>query len=163
MNTFDVAKDIVFLCRKYKLDFNNTKVQKLLYLIFGFALVNNITPTESIGDVMSVINEEPRAWPYGPVFPTVYERYNEIINNVDDNNYKLSVSSDVTLTKIVEETVKQWGKNNATALSNWSHKDGSPWSVVVNQDGSGWNTIIPEGVIREYFELNVLNILDGNV
>jgi uncharacterized phage-associated protein len=62
MKTLEIAKDIVFLCNKNGYKFNNTKIQKLLYLFVGFCLINGI---EEIYD----IDENPKLWPYGPVFP----------------------------------------------------------------------------------------------
>ena len=46
MKTVDLAKDIVYLCRKNKIEFNNTKVQKLLYLFIGFSLMNDVEEAE---------------------------------------------------------------------------------------------------------------------
>ena len=66
--TLELAKDIVFLCKENKYQFNNTKIQKLLYLFVVFCLINNI-------DEIYDIDEKPKIWPYGPVFPKVHKRY----------------------------------------------------------------------------------------
>ncbi|QED23103.1 Panacea domain-containing protein [Candidatus Deianiraea vastatrix] len=166
MKTVDLAKDIIFLCKKYGHHESKTKIHKLIYLILGFALINNIQPTEKVKDIDdeeidSVIDELPKAWPYGPVFPKVDKNYNKIMST-DFNNYDLSVKNDPKLTKIVEETVRQWGKNTAGQLSDWSHEENSPWDVVVKQQGSGWNTPIPLPLVEEYFEKSVENILGEN-
>ena len=161
----DLAKDVVFLCRKYKHEFNNTKVQKLMYLFLGFALVNNVDlgdeEKEEDGFEVVIIDELPKAWPYGPVFPKVHKKYNEILKMGCDDKYQLSVT-DEKARNILEKTVEKWGQNSASKLSAWSHKEGSPWDVVVKQQGFSWNTPIPAGLIREYFEERVVNILQEN-
>ena len=76
MKSIDIAKDIVSLCKKNSHEFNNTKIQKLLYLFVGFCLINDVKEIYSI-------DEFPRLWPYGPVFPKVHKRYDSI-RNCDD-------------------------------------------------------------------------------
>lgn len=162
MKTIDLAKDIIYLCTKHNISFNNTKIQKLLYLFVGFALINDIEPRESVQneegeEEISIIDELPKAWPYGPVFPKVHKQYNEIRKIPE--NYSISIQ-DLATKEILEKTIQKWGVLSASRLSEWSHEEGSPWDVVVKQQGSGWNTIIPLGLIREYFENEIINVID---
>jgi uncharacterized phage-associated protein len=166
MKTIEIAKTIIFLCQEhYYYEISSTKVHKLLYLILGFSLMNDVTPTEYVQDVdgediKCVMNELPRAWPYGPAFPQVYKQYHEIIET-DFKSYTPFIGlNDKYFQKIITETVKQWGKNSASSLSKWSHEENSPWDFVVKHCGSGWDVVIPPYIIREYFELNIANIID---
>ena len=42
IKTANIVMDIIYLCKKHKLQYSNTKVQKLLYLFIGFCLMNDI-------------------------------------------------------------------------------------------------------------------------
>lgn len=57
----DIATYIIALANKNRIAINMTKVQKLLYIVYGaFLRIYN----------ERLLNEHPQAWPYGPVFPT---------------------------------------------------------------------------------------------
>lgn len=149
MKTVDLAKDIVYFCRKNGIEFNNTKIQKLLYLFIGFTLMNDV-------DEIKEIDELPKAWEYGPVFPKVYKNYSKIISNIP-SNYTPSIANP-KMREILEKTVKLWGRVSAGKLSDWSHKDGSPWDVVVKNNAK-CNATIPIELMYNYFSENVENVL----
>ena len=120
MKTLEIAKDIVFLCNKNHYEFNNTKIQKLLYLFVGFCLINGI---EEIYDM----DEKPKLWPYGPVFPKVHKKF-EAIKEIKRD--KIESISDKEAINILEKTVEKWGSVPAGKLSSWSHSEGSPWHLM---------------------------------
>jgi uncharacterized phage-associated protein len=153
IKTTDLAKDIIFICKRHNIEYGNTKIQKLLYLFIGFALMNDI-------EEIRYIDELPKAWQYGPVFPKIYKQYNELINI--EKNYTLSISSlqNPKVDKIIEKTVQLWGSLPAGVLSDWSHKTNSPWDIVVNKNQSKWNAVIPLEMIYNYFAENVENVLN---
>jgi len=148
MKTIEIAKDIVSLCKRNGYDFNNTKIQKLLYLFVGFCLINDVS------DVYN-IDESPKLWPYGPVFPKVHKKYESI------KEYDASEITSITnekVKKILEETVKKWGNISAGKLSAWSHIEDSPWDVLVKR-GEQWNTSIDLDHLRIYFTRMVENVI----
>jgi uncharacterized phage-associated protein len=147
MKSINIAKDIISLCKKNKYEFNNTKIQKLLYLFVGFCLINNVEEIYSI-------DEFPRLWPYGPIFSKVHKRYDSIRNCDDEIK---SVEDDKTK-KILEETVKKWGKVSAGKLSAWSHMEDSPWDLLV-KEGAKWNTEIDLDYIKIYFVRKIENVI----
>jgi len=148
MKTIDLAKDIVFLCKQNNYQFNNTKIQKLLYLFVGFCLINNI-------DDVFTIDEKPKLWPYGPIFPMVHKRFDLIKENCQQQ--VLSNISKEAL-NILKETIRKWGKVSAGHLSNWSHIEGSPWDIMVKK-GADWNIEISLELIKFYFVRNVENVI----
>jgi uncharacterized phage-associated protein len=148
MKSIDIAKDIAYLCKKNGYEFNNTKIQKLLYLFVGFCLINDVN------DVYT-IDESPKLWPYGPVFPKVHKKYDSI---KDRNGTELISVSDEKTKKILEETVKKWGKVSAGILSAWSHMENSPWDLLV-KEGAKWNTEIDLDYIKVYFARMVENVI----
>jgi len=150
MKTLELAKDIAFLCQKNNYQFNNTKIQKLLYLFVGFCLINNI-------DEIYDIDEKPKIWPYGPVFPRVHKRYQNEIKKCQQDFIK-SVS-DEKIKEILEQTVKKWGNISAAVLSDWSHRQGSPWHDLATIKIAKWNTEIDLEDIKIYFKNNVENVI----
>jgi len=148
MKSIDIAKDIAYLCKKNGHEFNNTKIQKLLYLFVGFCLINNVN------DIYT-IDESPKLWPYGPVFPKVHKKYDSI---KDHNGTEIISVSDEKTKKILEETVKKWGNISAGRLSAWSHMENSPWDLLV-KEGAKWNTEIDLDYIKVYFARMVENVI----
>ena len=148
MKTLEIAKDIVFLCNKNNYEFNNTKIQKLLYLFVGFCLINGI---EEIYD----IDEKPKFWPYGPVFPKVHKKF-EAIKEIKRD--KIESISNKEAINILEKTVEKWGNIPAGKLSSWSHSEDSPWYLMV-KEGANWNTEFDLNYIKIFFARRVENIL----
>lgn len=149
MKSLDIAKDIAYLCKKEKIDFTNTKIQKLVYLFVGFCLINDI-------DEINNIDEPPHLWPFGPVFPKVHKNYDSLIKK--HQGTEIISTKNAKVIKILEETVKKWGIVSAGKLSTWSHLDDSPWDVVY-KSGASWNTKIDLIYLKIYFENNVENVI----
>jgi uncharacterized phage-associated protein len=147
MKSINIAKDIISLCKKNNHDFNNTKIQKLLYLFVGFCLINDVKEIYSI-------DEFPRLWPYGPIFPKVHKHYDSI-RNCDD---EIKFTKDDKIKKILEETVRKWGKVSAGKLSAWFRMENSTWDLLVKK-GAKWNTKMDLDYIKIYFVRKVENVI----
>ena len=73
-----------------------------------------------------ICDEYPRLWPYGPVFPKVFNyihKYGDIANFSTD----ISKVSTPENKEVIESVLNAFGKYDATSLSSWSHTEGSPW------------------------------------
>lgn len=143
-NSVDLAYYIVALANKCKIVVNVTKVQKLLYLVYGAFLA-------IYGE--RVCNERPQAWPYGPVFP----KTRIALINMGDL-YKISLSevsspveNDTELKKVIDFVFAGFGKKTAGQLTVWSHRIGSPWERTTHTPGFQWGMDIPDQYIRSYF------------
>ena len=54
--------------------------------------------------------------------------------------------------KVAVEIVDEFSGYSATRLSEWSHKDGSPWKEAVYRDGQpAWGREISADKIKEFF------------
>lgn len=149
----DIATYIVALANDKRIAINMTKVQKLLYVVYGAYL-------RIYGE--RLLNEHPQAWPYGPVFPTTrnqlikrdfYTITQEDIAEPEKNNIK----NDNLLNKVIEFVFKSFGDWNAGQLSEWSHSNGSPWHQTTNKDGFKWGDTISDTLIYEYF-CSIINV-----
>jgi len=125
-------------------DVNITKIQKLTYIAYGSFL--------AIFDER-LIDEHPQAWPYGPVFPTT--RVNLLktdLNSIsleDDDIQEISSDKDVVL--LIDNIYRTFGSWPAFSLSEWSHKEGSPWEKTVSSKNFRWGDRINDDYIKSYF------------
>jgi uncharacterized phage-associated protein len=152
LKTYDstlIAKYLIALAFEKGIILNVTKVQKMLYIAYGFYLASyNHT----------ILDEQPKAWPFGPVFPKT--RKKERV----DYGTAFAVSSlvfeelheDEELRKVLINIINKYSKYSASQLSEWSHMNGGPWEQTTKQNGFDWNNPIPDSYIKNYFkELNV--------
>lgn len=69
-DSIDIARHLIGECQiKSISDINNTKINKLLYIVYGTYLA--CCDSE-------ILSEQPKYFPYGPVFPRVYTKFNDL-------------------------------------------------------------------------------------
>lgn len=147
LTSIDYARLIQYVAQNFHRQMlNKTQVNKILFAVYGKYLAKTGTPL--------FIDDTPRAWPYGPVFPVVNKRIDvsEIIRFTPDrvNLFK----QNRTAQEIVVEMVRKMYNQSAQSLTAQSHQYGTPWyRTVYLEDGSHapWNTQIPPAYIKEYF------------
>lgn len=142
----DVAAYIAQQCQEKGIALNNTKLQKLLYCVYGVMLA---WKDERVCD------EFPRAWTYGPVFPKVFQWIYKGKNIAGYSHAVRDTGSDALKTT-VRRVLDVFGGMSASELSAWTHQEGSPWWQVVKQGEAGWNSFMPDEYIKAYFKENVL-------
>jgi uncharacterized phage-associated protein len=137
-----MAKYLVATAFEMKTPLNMTKLQKLLYILYGFYLSKH---------GCLIINENPKIWPFGPVFPRVHKHVEPTdILDIYHPDFQ-QINEDEQLRDVINSIVNKYSKISATQLSNWSHMIGSPWEKTVKASGNKWNTIIPDEYISTYF------------
>lgn len=130
---------------KHRVILNKTQMQKLLFMCYGQALVMNGQPLFE--------DDTPKAWPFGPVFPRSYKKYEEIAPTDLSDAEKSRYAENLDILRMIAKTVATYCHISATRLSDWSHeKDGPWWKTVFREEGSAWNREIPQDIIREYFQ-----------
>ena len=145
MTTYDstvVAKYLLALAYKKGIVLNVTKVQKLLFIAYGYFLArhNHV-----------LLNEKPKAWPFGPVFPKTRKEvdFSKVID-VSDGDLS-QISADLTVTEALNKIIDTYADFSATQLSDWSHMPGSPWDKTTKEASFTWNQPIPNKYIKKYF------------
>lgn len=147
----DVAFYLIAKANEERLGINVTKVQKLLYIIYG-------TYLRLYGE--RLLDEHPKAWPYGPVFPSTRkailkrmenEELSFPINEVDE-----SLKSDERLNKVISLTLEHFGYWNSGQLTLWSHQIGAPWDQTTKLSGFKWGDTISDELIYDYFQKLVM-------
>lgn len=141
----DAAAYIAQQCIQMRYGYNNTKIQKLLYCVYGAVLTQfNVRITE----------EQPRAWPNGPVFPRVFT-YIYRGYQIDLYSRRLEEVLSQKEADYLGSVLCFFGKYTGAQLSGWSRKQGSPWQKAVDREGTGWNVVVQDDDIRDYFRENV--------
>lgn len=129
---------------KYGIALNKTQMQKLLYLSYGIYL--------STTNSKLFLDDTPKAWPFGPVFPRVNKYFSPgSIPSIPDLPVK-KVEADRTAFSIINDVVKRYHNKSATKLSEWSHEENGPWYKTVYGEGEAkWNKEISDDLIKIYF------------
>ncbi|MCL2039094.1 MAG: DUF4065 domain-containing protein [Bacteroidetes bacterium] len=143
-NSVEVAKYIAAYWNENGAEINMTKLQKLLYIAYGtwLAVKNE-----------RLVDEHPQAWPYGPVFPTTRNKLSNIDLkkiNTNDNEFQI-IKNDLSVNKLLSIIFNTFGDWNASKLSEWSHKNGSPWYYTTQMPDFKWGDQIDDITIQEYF------------
>ena len=134
------------------------KVQKLAYIAHGWNWAINGQP---------LIAEDAKAWPYGPVYPTLYEhtKYfgrepirrpitpddNEVARFFGDGRqttkpYAAALSAEERA--VIEHVWKRYGSLSAIRLSELTHQPNTPWFKAYR---SGQGTPLAEQDIRAHY------------
>ena len=134
------------------------KIQKLTYIAHGWHL--------AFMDKPLVCDEDPEAWRYGPVFPSVYHEFKyrgglPIIELGTD--FKLNdkgkfvrevpkiKEDDVTTKRLLNKVWEIYGTWSGTQLSQLCHQPGTPWEKTWKRSRGTRNTNILDAVIKEHY------------
>lgn len=132
--------------KNYGTILSKTQVLKLLYMCYGLYLAKT--------DNVLFDDDTPKVWPFGPVFPRVYNSFDSSKSYIEPNqNIAQRYSQDGIAKEIVGIIIKEYHNYSATALSEWSHQDNGPWrrTIIKNGENFKWNDEIPQDLIKEYF------------
>jgi len=146
-SSITLGKYIILVCKQRDIFLNRTKLQKLMYVIYGAMLA---------AKGIRSIDEQPRAWPFGPVFPRAQNYFSNEDNfsNVasSDEDEFSQIKEDEALIKALEATLDAFGSWTARGLSMWSHEDGSPWDKALQKSKGTFNATIDDSEIKSYFK-----------
>lgn len=148
LTSIDYARLIQYVAQNFHRQMlNMTQVNKILFAVYGKYLAVTGEPL--------FIDDKPKAWPYGPVFPIANKR-------IDISEVVIFTPDKIELFKenrkaqeIVVEMVSRMYNKSAKTLTDWSHEYGSPWyRTIYREDGShaDWNTEIDPSLIEQYFK-----------
>lgn len=138
LDSITVGRAIRYAGIQNGFQFNKTQINKLLYIAYGMLLVRRKERLTA---------EHPAAWPYGPVFPRMNTKI-KLSDPIADKEYNALPD---TVRSLIDEVVKKYGHFNARTLSNWSHKDGSPWAKAEDRAEGKWNEKLDDEDIFNYF------------
>lgn len=147
----DVALLMMGRAAENRILMNYTKIQKFLFILYTLYLTSQ-------GHRLT--DESPKAWPFGPVFPTVkkkLEKWNVNIESFNLDDYRDKISDQSILT---DENLKgmcdsiltsNFGKMSANQLVAWTHTPGAPWDITTKKPDFKWNDPITDDLIEAYY------------
>lgn len=108
VSSVDFAKYIIKKANELKIQINLTKLQKILYICDGNLL--------ALGE--NFINEQAKAWDYGPVYPKVYKWYQKH-GKEDVTLWTISkeIENNDSVKNVVFQALKKFGNWSAVQLS----------------------------------------------
>lgn len=154
-----IANAMLDVAREHGASVTPLKLQKLVYIAHGWSLGLTGQPL--------VTDQLPEAWQYGPVFPSLYHEFKEfgkdpITSKANDFNIGNGFSYDVVEPVVPEEDTYTWsllrrvwdqyGKYGGIALSELTHRSGTPWEQVWSKSGGVKNAVIPEEIVKAHYE-----------
>ncbi len=138
-----IADQILFLRHQLGLDTTPMQIIKLVYICHGWMLGIH---------ARKLCFEPAEAWRYGPVIPDVYFTFKSFGGKPIDVHPRDSFTLfDEEQNSILEEVVDKYQTYKGWELSSITHKKGTPWHTVYN-NGIGLGSIIPDELIREYYD-----------
>ena len=102
---------------------NMTKIQKWLYICYGLYLaVYN----------KQLLKERPKAWDYGPAFPTVHKQQKKNGDSLMKIRDRIAPLDLTPYDNVIDVTLKYFGDWTASELVNWTHKKSTAWDKKFN-------------------------------
>lgn len=139
-----VANEILKIAKRKGLSLTPMQLVKLTYIAHGWALA--VLDRDLFGDRIE-------AWKYGPVIPTLYHSTKQfgrsaIPHALIDEDDPSPLAPDVNA--FLEDVVEKYGHLSGYALSNLTHREGSPWHQVY-EDGV-MNISIDDALIARHYK-----------
>jgi len=134
----DVGLMLAAACNQRRIVVNHTKIQKLLFLVYGSYL--------AVYD-KRLIDEHPQCWPYGPVFPKLRELLlAEDFAEVAIGDRRISkIRNDKKVTDVIDFVLGRFGAWSMDQLVEWC-VNSTPCKATPD-NGSA----ISDYVIRDFF------------
>jgi len=126
IDSVDFAIHLNEKAKELGLDVNVTKIQKWLYICYGFFLATK---------KLQLLTELPKAWQYGPVFPRVYKRQLKNGNTLDDLPTSADTDELHQYDEIILSVLSHFGGWTAAELVGWTHEKGGAWDKKYNYGG----------------------------
>lgn len=149
-----IANGFLKLAREQGCTIDPMKLQKLLYYAHAWNLALYDDP---------LIDEVVEAWPYGPVFASIYHEFKEfgsttISRNAlefDDTRRGFDEPEippdDADAMALLGKVWEAYGHRSAITLSNMTHISGAPWDITRQTMPGLRNAPISNDLIRQYF------------
>lgn len=142
MSVQTVADDILKIAKRRGMKLTPMQLTKLVYISYGWYLAMHNA---------KLFNDRIEAWKYGPVIPNLYQatkRFGK--NEIPLSMVADSSIGDQNMEPFYESIVENYGKYSGIALSNLTHREGTPWHKVFQPNVMGIE--IPDPLILEHYQ-----------
>lgn len=137
------ANRILEIAKQKGMTLTPLQLMKLTYMSQGWMLALKGRP---------LFDDDIEAWKYGPVIPTLYQRTKQFGSSVITEQLPAPTGDklDPEADEILNAVVENYGRFSGAALSNLTHRKGSPWSQVWEEGVT--HIEIPTNLIRSHYE-----------
>lgn len=146
-----IANAFLYKARQSGAQLSHMQLQKLVFFTYAWGLVLQ---------GVSHINERPQAWPYGPVFESLYHHlkghganhvtsYLEHLNaNTGQFEAQIPAQTNEPLWGLLAQVWDRYGHFSALQLSALTHEAGGPWEVARQAK----QVALDDAQIRAYYQ-----------
>ncbi len=152
-----VANALIKIAEEHGARVSPLKLQKLVYITHGWNL--------GLAGEPLVEDELPEAWEYGPVFPSLYHEFKDLgsqgiarqatelqLRGGKFEHSKPKIAKDDKFSwDLLRRVWDQYGKYGAMALSDLTHREGTPWDITRKQS-SYRNADISNELIKQHYQ-----------
>lgn len=154
VTSVEIASFVVNYCASENKFINMSKLQKLVYCLYGAYLAYYDKP---------ICSDKPKIWNHGPSFSLVYDEsmkmswgpidgFLNYFLNIEDKFYKHFNDSEV---KFMCSILKFMCEYSSKTLVDWSKSEGSPWKRDLDT-GNKMHEEMTDSYIKEFFETKFL-------
>lgn len=137
-----VADDILKIAKRRGMTLTPIQLMKLVYISYGWYLAMHNA---------KLFNDRIEAWKYGPVIPNLYQSTKRFgRGEIPTNLVADGPISNPNMEAFYDSIVENYGKYSGIALSNLTHRQGTPWQRVFQPNIM--STEIPDEYIREHYQ-----------
>jgi len=136
-----IADDVLKLAKRKGLSLTPMQLMKLVYISYGWYLAMHNA---------KLFNDRIEAWKYGPVIPNLYHATKRFGGDlIPQNLIADSALSFPQLEEFLGSVVDNYGAYSGIALSNLTHREGTPWQRAYLPNVLGIE--IPDKYIRDHY------------
>jgi uncharacterized phage-associated protein len=142
MTAQTVADDILKIAKRRGMSLTPMQLMKLVYISYGWYLAMHNA---------KLFNDRIEAWKYGPVIPTLYQSTKRFgRNEIPLELIADGPISDPRMEAFYDSIVGNYGQYSGIALSNLTHRQGTPWQQVFKPNVMGIQ--IPDNLITAHYQ-----------
>lgn len=137
-----IADDILKIAKRRGMSLTPMQLMKLVYISYGWYLAMHDA---------KLFNDRIEAWKYGPVIPNLYQATKRFGKNpIPTNLIADGPISNNGMEAFYDSIVENYGKFSGIALSNLTHRQGTPWQQVFQPNVMGIE--IQDHLIKEHYQ-----------
>ncbi|AUR12464.1 putative phage-associated protein [Phaeobacter inhibens] len=137
-----VADDILKIAKRRGMPLTPMQLMKLVYISYGWYLAMHND---------KLFNDRIEAWKYGPVIPNLYQATKRFgRGEIPTDLVADGPISNPSMEAFYDSIVENYGKYSGIALSNLTHRQGTPWQRVFQTNVM--STEIPDEYIRDHYQ-----------
>ena len=141
-SVFEIADEILKIAKREGRALTPLQLMKLVYIAHGWSLaIRNV----------DLFSNRIEAWKYGPVVPDLYQATKSYgrapipLARIDASTSAI----DENTASFLRDVFKKYGHLSGFALSELTHKPGTPWEQIYEDDAYGLE--IPDALIKDHY------------